>query len=92
MSNLSIGRTWFQTNSNFFNNMVTQSLNDMDDEGSEQKENSDPSSNVSIILKSIRVRCPFLHGFKSDRGFLCNYHFYFLPIISFIIWTIFLFT
>lgn len=26
----------------------------------------------------------------SDRGFLCAYHFYFLPIISLIIWGLFL--
>jgi hypothetical protein len=72
--------------------MVTQSLNNMDDEGSKQKENSHNRSNDGDVYEPIRVRCPFLHGFKSDRRFLCNYHFYFLPIISFIIWTIFLFT
>jgi len=66
--------------------------NTIDDEGSKQEKNSDLSSDGSDVSEPARLRHPILYGVESDWGFLCNYHIYFLPIISIIIWGIFLFT
>jgi len=70
--------------------MGTLITNNMDDEGSRQKENINHSSDGGDVPKPIGVRCPILHGIEDNRKFLCNYHLYFLPIISFIIWFVFL--
>ena len=92
MSSLNIGRICYQIKLAYLNNMENQILNYMDDEGSKQKQTSNSSVDEGIIPQSVGVRCTIFHGIESDRRFLCNYLFHFLPIISFIIWAIFLLT
>jgi len=65
--------------------------NNMDsDEGSKQKKTSSSVANDGDVLPPSRVRCSLLHAPKGN-GFLCSYHLIFLPIISILLWTIFLF-
>ena len=92
MSSLSIGRTCFQTKLAYLNNMVRQTLNNMDDEGSKQKQISNIGSDDSDVSEPSRLRCPFLYGIESDREFLCSYHFYFLPFVTIVIWSLFFIT
>lgn len=60
--------------------------------GNENKKREDRHSSIDggNVPQSVGVRCPILYGVESDRGFLCSYHLYFLPIVSLIIWTVFL--
>ncbi len=63
-----------------------------DEEGSKQKKDSDLGSNDSDVSEPARLRCPILHGIESDKEFLCNYHRYFLPTVTLIIWGVLLLT
>ena len=64
--------------------------NENDDDYEKQKKNSDSVPNVRDVLQSIWIRCVILYGFKNNK-FIRNYNLYFLPIISIIIWCVFLF-
>jgi len=61
----------------------------MDSEPSKQK-NIDPDADVRHVLQPTRVRYSILHDITTNR-FLWCYHFYFLPIISIMFWSVFLF-
>ena len=60
------------------------------DEGSKQKTNSDYCVDDSDVPKPIGLRCTFLYDIESDK-FLWDYCCYFLPIVSIIFYSIFLF-
>jgi hypothetical protein len=60
----------------------------MDGDPSKQK-NIDNNANARNVLQSDGVRHTILHDITANR-FLWNYHIYFLPIISFLFWTLFL--
>jgi hypothetical protein len=72
--------------------MTNQITNNMDDEDSKQKQTSDTGSNDSDVSEPSRLRCTILYGIESDREFLCSYHFYFLPFITIVIWSLFFIT
>jgi hypothetical protein len=61
----------------------------MDSEPSKQK-NSDPYADVRHVLQPTRVRHSVLYDISANR-FLWFYHVYFLPVISFLFWSLFLF-
>ena len=72
--------------------METDSLitnNDMDEEGSKQKNVSQSGSDDSDVSEPIRLRYSFLWNIETDWGFLYSYHKYFLPIITIFSWGIF---
>lgn len=58
------------------------------DEG-EQKKNSDTMPNDSDVPEPDRIRCSIRNGNEGNR-FLLDYHRYFLPAISIILWCLFL--
>jgi hypothetical protein len=60
----------------------------MDSEPSKQK-NSDLDADVRHVLQPDGFRHSILHDI-STNWFLWNYHVYFLPIISCIVWALFL--
>jgi len=59
----------------------------MDDGDSKQKKNSNIISNGRNVFQPIRFRYPFLLN-KQFNQFLLDYHFYFLPGISLLLWII----
>jgi hypothetical protein len=60
----------------------------MDGEPSKQK-NSDPDAYVRHVLQPDGFRHSILHDITANK-FIWNYHFYFLPIISILFWTLFI--
>jgi hypothetical protein len=69
------------------NSLITN--NDMDEEGSKQKNVSQSGSDDSDVSEPIRLRYSFLRDIETDWGFLYSYHMYFLPIITIFSWGIF---
>jgi len=67
--------------------IITNNTN-MDSEPSKQK-NINPYANVRHVLQPNGVRYSILHDITANK-FLCNYYFYFLPIISVMFWSLFL--
>ena len=61
----------------------------MDSDPSKQK-NIDNNANARNVLQSDGFRYTILHDISTNK-FLCNYNFYFLPIISILLWSLFLF-
>jgi hypothetical protein len=45
---------------------------------------------IWVFLQSDGFRHTILHDISTNK-FLCNYNFYFLPIISILLWSLFLF-
>jgi len=60
------------------------------DEGSKQETNGDYCIDDSDVPKPIGLRCIILHDTKINR-FLRNYCCYFLPIVSIVLYSLFLF-
>jgi len=54
---------------------------------SKQKKNSNIITNGWNVFQSIRFRYPFLLN-KQFNQFLLDYHFYFLPSLSILLWII----
>lgn len=54
-----------------------------------KKKNSDTVPNDSDVSEPNRIRCGFRNGIEVNR-FILDYHRYFLPIVSIILWSIFL--
>jgi hypothetical protein len=61
----------------------------MDSEPSKQKQNSDIDAHVGHVFQSPWIRYSILYGSTSHK-FIWYYHIYFLPIISTLIWSLFL--
>jgi hypothetical protein len=61
----------------------------MDSDPSKQK-NIDNNANARNVLQSDGFRYTILHDISTNR-FLWNYHIYFLPIISILLWSLFSF-
>jgi hypothetical protein len=59
----------------------------MDSDPSKQK-NIDNNANARNVLQSDGFRYTILHDISTNR-FLWNYHIYFLPIISILLWSLF---
>jgi hypothetical protein len=62
----------------------------MDSEPSKQNQNSDLDAYARHVFQSPWIRYSILRDITSNR-FVCSYNFYFLPIISSVIWFVFLF-
>jgi len=69
---------------------MDKQLNMENDEASKQKETSNCVADGSDVLPPSGVRCGILHAPKTD-GFLFDYHFIFLPIVSGLLWVLYLF-
>jgi hypothetical protein len=67
---------------------MDKQLNMESDEGSKQKKTSNLVVDGSDVLPPSGVRCSIFHAPKT-RGFLFDYHFIFLPIVSGFLWLIY---
>lgn len=56
-----------------------------------QDENSDPLLDGRDVFPTVRIRCGSTNR-NETNGFVSDYHFVFLPIISIILWGIYVFT